>query len=200
MVFISKVYTKAGDGGQTMLADGTFVPKSEARVACYGDVDELNATVGMVRLELGRDPKLEDHQEFRGDLDAVLDRVQQELFDLGAELSNPGASEGAAKIVVLDSQVIALERDIDRFNDSLPALRSFILPGGGPAASAGHVARTVCRRAERATVALASTVQLRPEAVKYLNRLSDFFFVFSRAVAARCEYDEVLWVQRGAPK
>lgn len=198
MVYISKVYTKAGDGGQTMLADGSFVAKNEARVGCYGDVDELNAVVGLVRLELGRDNRLGEHVAFRDDLDAVLARIQQELFDLGAELSTPGASAGAAKIVVRGEQVTALEADIDRFNDDLPPLRSFILPGGGPAASAGHLARTVCRRAERATVGLASASPVRPEAIQYLNRLSDFLFVFSRAVAAKAGYDEVLWVQRGA--
>ncbi|TPV96693.1 MAG: cob(I)yrinic acid a,c-diamide adenosyltransferase [Myxococcales bacterium FL481] len=200
MVYISKVYTKAGDGGQTMLADGRFVAKNDARVRCYGEVDELNAVVGLVRLELARDPKLAsaEHVAFRRSLDEVLARIQQELFDLGAELATPGAAAGAAKITVSAARVEALEADIDRYNEPLAPLRSFILPGGGPSATAGHLARTVCRRAERATVALAEASDVRPEAIRYLNRLSDFLFVFSRAVAGRAGYDEVLWVQRSA--
>ncbi|MEE9383893.1 MAG: cob(I)yrinic acid a,c-diamide adenosyltransferase [Nannocystaceae bacterium] len=198
MVFISKVYTKAGDGGKTMLADGVFVRKNHIRVASYGEVDELNAVLGMVRLELSRDGSMGDHPRYRSDIDNILARIQQELFDLGSELATPRAASDGARILIEARHVRGLEKDIDRLNAPLPSLRSFILPGGGPTAAAAHVARTVCRRAERHAVALAEDNLVRPEVIGYLNRLSDFFFVLSRSSATICGHDEVLWTQRGA--
>jgi cob(I)alamin adenosyltransferase len=195
MVYISKVYTRFGDEGQTMLASGDTVPKSSARVRSYGEVDELNAAIGMVRLELGRDPAAAAHLEYRTSVDAELARIQQELFNLGAELATPSAAEGGARLKVEDRHITALEQSIDRHNEALQPLRSFILPGGGPTGAAAHMARTICRRAERETVALASSEPVRGEALRYLNRLSDWLFVIARAVADRFGYAEVLWDQ-----
>ena len=193
MVYISKVYTRFGDEGQTMLASGDTVSKSSARVCAYGEVDELNAVIGLFRVELARDPAAAEHGEYRQSIDAELGRIQQELFNLGAELATPAAAEGGAKLKVDTRHIEALEQSIDRHNESLEPLKSFILPGGGPSGAAAHLARTVCRRAERATVTLAAEEAIRPEARKYLNRLSDWFFVIARALAQRFGYDEVLW-------
>lgn len=195
MVYISKVYTRFGDEGQTMLASGDTVLKSSLRVRAYGEVDELNATVGLVRLELGRDPQAVEHQAFRTKLDGELVRIQQELFNLGAELSTPGAAEGKVRLKVDAQHIESLESSIDRYNDSLEPLRSFILPGGGPTGTAAHLARTVCRRAERELVELGAAEPVRGEARRYLNRLSDWLFVIARAAAAKFSYDEVLWDQ-----
>jgi len=194
MVYISKVYTKSGDGGQTMLASGEKVPKDHQRIRAYGDIDELNATIGMVRVEIAREPKRE---AFLGTLDAQLGRIQQELFNLGAELSYPEPDEPTdmPRLSLRPDHVTALEHDIDAWNDALQPLRSFILPGGGPIAAACHVSRTVCRRAEREIVTLASSgAQVSDVALRYVNRLSDYFFVLSRAVADRLGYAETLWV------
>lgn len=195
MVYIGKVYTKSGDAGQTMLASGEKVQKSSARVRAYGDVDELNATIGLLRTELGRDPGAtgDAAKGLAGALDTELGRIQQELFNLGAELATASAAEGTTKLVVEDRHVEALEQGIDRLNENLEPLRSFVLPGGGPSASAAHLSRTVCRRAEREVVSLADAEPVRPEALRYLNRLSDYLFVVSRAVAQTFGHDEVLW-------
>lgn len=193
MVYISKVYTKAGDGGQTMLADGNMVPKSGLRIRAYGNVDELNATVGLLRLECGREPRRAGHEAFLDGLDVELGRIQQELFNLGAELATPAAAEGGAKLVVTGDHVERLERELDAHNEDLPALKSFILPGGGPVGAATHLCRTVCRRAERDAVALGEAEAVRPEAIRYLNRLSDYMFVVGRAAAHVLGYDETLW-------
>jgi cob(I)alamin adenosyltransferase len=195
MVYISKVYTKSGDGGQTMLASGDFVDKDDARIEAYGSVDELNATLGQMRIEIAREPRRARAAEALEELDGELGRIQQELFNLGAELATPGAADGEAKLVVHEGDVERLERQIDAHNAPLPALRSFILPGGGPVGAASHVARTVCRRAERRTVSLGKLDRVRPEAIRYLNRLSDYLFVVGRAVAAHLGDDEVLWTQ-----
>ena len=194
MVYISKVYTKSGDGGQTMLASGDKVDKDDVRIEAYGSVDELNATIGLVRLEIGRE-RDGDGQTFLAALDAELGRIQQELFNLGAELATPGAVDGEAKLRVEDRHVQRLETEIDAHNDDLEPLRSFILPGGGPVGSATHLARTVCRRAERRTVTLGKLDRVRPEAIRYLNRLSDYLFVIGRAAAKQLGYGEVLWDQ-----
>ena len=192
MVYISKVYTKSGDQGTTMLASGERVPKDHVRIRAYGDVDELNATIGLVRLELQREPKREGAEVFLDELDAQLARVQQELFNLGAELSSAGAQQGSLPVVEA-RHIERLEHEIDGWNAALQPLKSFILPGGGPISAACHLARTVCRRAEREIVALGANEDLRSEPVQYVNRLSDYFFVVARSVCERLGYDEVLW-------
>jgi len=195
MVYISKVYTRFGDAGQTMLASGDTVPKSSSRVRAYGEVDELNATIGLVRCELARDPRAERERDFCAAVDRELARIQQELFNLGAELATPAAVEGGARLKVDNRHIEALERSIDHYNEPLAPLRSFILPGGGPTGAAAHLARTVCRRAERQAVELGAVEPIRGEALRYLNRLSDWLFVIARAVATKLGYDEVLWDQ-----
>jgi cob(I)alamin adenosyltransferase len=195
MVYISKVYTRFGDEGQTMLASGDTVPKSSARVRAYGEVDELNATVGLLRCELARDPRAGAERGFCDAVDVELARIQQELFNLGAELATPAAATGATRLKVEARHIEALEQSIDRYNEPLEPLRSFILPGGGPTGAAAHLARTVCRRAERQVVELAHAEPIRGEALRYLNRLSDWLFVIARAVASKLGYPEVLWDQ-----
>lgn len=193
MVYISKVYTKFGDRGDTMLASGDTVGKDAPRVAAYGEVDELNAVLGLFRVELARVGEAPAQREFLAALDASLGRIQQELFDLGAELATPGATEGKAPLRVEEADVTRLEQELDAWNADLPPLRSFILPGGGPLGAWAHLARTVCRRAERTVVALTRVEPVRAEAVRYLNRLSDYFFVVARAAAHRFDIPEVLW-------
>jgi cob(I)alamin adenosyltransferase len=183
-VRIDKVYTRGGDQGETSLIGGARVPKSDARIECYGTVDELNATMGLVRTAL-RDSKAGAH------LLPIIHRVQQELFNLGAELA-AGDPEWLAKLPRVEPRHIeALEKDIDALNDDLPKLKSFVLPGGGWASSYFHLARTVCRRAERLVVALGD-----PNAatgITYLNRLSDALFVFGRWAALQDGEPEPLW-------
>ena len=188
MVVLNKIYTRGGDAGQTSLGTGERVPKHSARIAAYGTVDETNAAIGMARIHLGgADP----------DIDAVLGRIQNDLFDLGADLTMPerGAKAAREPLRIIDAQVKRLEDEIDRLNEDLKPLRSFVLPGGSPAAAALHVARTVCRRAERCIVELAGEPDehVSAPAIKYINRLSDLLFVASRYVNARGEGD-VLWV------
>jgi len=173
---LSKIYTKTGDDGTTGLGDGTRVRKDSARVAAYGTVDELNSVIGIVLA-----------QGIAADVRETLTQVQHDLFDLGGELCIPGMA------VIHDADVDRLETTLDRFNADLPALRDFILPGGGMAAAACHLARTVCRRAEREVVTLAGVENVRPEAIRYLNRLSDLLFVLARVLARACGHGEVLW-------
>jgi len=197
MVYISKVYTKAGDGGRTMLASGEKVAKDHQRIRAYGDIDELNATLGMVRVEIAREPRKEGAEVFLQELDAQLGRIQQELFNLGAELSYPEPDEPSdmPRLSLRADHVETLEKNIDGWNAPLQPLKSFILPGGGAIAAACHVSRTVCRRAEREIVTLAlSGEQVSEVALRYVNRLSDYFFVLSRALADRLGYTETLWV------
>lgn len=189
MVYISRVYTRFGDRGQTMLASGETTDKDAPRVRAYGEVDEVNAVIGWLRLEIERAPDRAAHEPFARDLDAALARIQQELFDLGAELAG-------GTLQIEEASVTRLEREIDALNQPLEPLRSFILPGGGPIAAAAHVARTVCRRAEREAVALARQESVRGEALRYLNRLSDLLFVISRAAAHEFGIAEVLWDPR----
>lgn len=193
MVYISKVYTKSGDDGGTMLANGERVSKSAPRIRSYGDIDELNAVIGWVRVELGREPAHAELESFRAALDPQLGRIQQELFNLGAELATPEAVDGGARLILEARHTERLEADIDGWNEALAPLRSFILPGGGPTAVACHLARTVCRRAERDLVALREHEPVRPESVRYVNRLSDYFFVVSRAASHVLGYPEALW-------
>ena len=185
MVTLNRIYTRTGDAGTTRLATGAEVSKSDARVKAYGAVDETNACVGLVRLHTGGDPAF----------DAMLARIQNELFDLGADLATPAKpdeQEGEA-LRILDSQVARLEAEIDAMNADLPGLKSFVLPGGTPAAAALHLARTVCRRAERETVRLVeSGMPVSGPAVRYINRLSDFLFVAARYANGR-GVDEVFW-------
>ena len=196
MVRLDRIYTRTGDDGTTGLASGERRLKSDLRVEAYGTVDEANATIGVARLSTGDDPAL----------DAMLARIQNDLFDLGADLATP-VSEGEAKaegaLKIHPHQVERLEAEIDALNASLAPLKSFILPGGSPAAAALHVARTVCRRAERLMVALAQAEGeiVDPAGVRYVNRLSDLLFVAARH-ANRDGADDVLWVpgqNRGAP-
>jgi cob(I)alamin adenosyltransferase len=185
MVVLNRIYTRTGDDGTTALGNGERRPKYDLRVAAYGTVDETNAALGVVRLHLADAPAL----------DAMLGRIQNDLFDLGADLAVPARAEKAERLRMVASQVDRLEREIDSLNADLAPLTSFVLPGGTPAAAYLHVARTVCRRAERLVAELAA----RPDevvgdaAIKYLNRLSDFLFVASR-VANGNGAGDVLWV------
>lgn len=195
MVYISKVYTKSGDAGDTMLASGAKVRKHALRIEAYGTVDELNACIGMVRTELAREPRRTGAEVVLDEMDHQLSRIQQELFNLGAELSTGPAKEEDIKLKVEERHVDRLEKELDAWNGPLPPLQSFVLPGGGAVGSASHVARTVCRRAERRMVELADSEgePVRPEALRYINRLSDYLFVLGRAVAHRLDDEEVLW-------
>jgi cob(I)alamin adenosyltransferase len=193
MVYISKVYTRSGDGGRTHLVDGSEVAKSALRVHAYGEVDELNATLGLLRLELGREQAPNSEADaWRRAQDEMLARIQQELFNLGGEFASPVPGDGA--LLVGHAHVERLEHEIDALNEGLEPLRSFILPGGGPAGSMTHLARTVCRRAERTAVTLSEAESIREAGPRYLNRLSDLLFVFGRACAHHFGHDEVLWV------
>jgi cob(I)alamin adenosyltransferase len=185
MVVLSKIYTKTGDAGETALGNGARVAKHSMRVNAYGTVDETNATVGMAR------------QHSTGEIDAALARIQNDLFDLGADLCRPDMERdheaGYAPLRILERQVLRLETEIDAMNVRLQPLRSFILPGGSALAAHLHVCRTVSRRAERLTVELATMEAINTEAVKYLNRLSDWFFVAGR-IANDDGKADVLWV------
>jgi cob(I)alamin adenosyltransferase len=185
MVVLSKIYTKTGDAGETALGNGARVAKHSARVSAYGTVDETNATVGLAR------------QFADGDMDGALKRISNDLFDLGADLCTPDMERDAEapypRLRILEGQVLRLEREIDAMNARLSPLRSFILPGGSRLAAQLHLCRTVCRRAERLVVECATMESVNPEAVKYLNRLSDWFFVAGR-IANNDGADDVLWV------
>jgi len=179
-----KIYTKTGDAGETSLFGGGRVAKSHPRVAAYGDVDELNASIGRAVSNL----KMEDS------LRSQLERIQKTLFGVGGEVATPG-EKGREKLrdLVTDAEVEALETSLDAMEVDLPPLRSFILPGGSPAGSALHVARTVCRRAERSVVELSRTESVRGEVLRYLNRLSDWLFVAARHVNFREGHTETPW-------
>jgi cob(I)alamin adenosyltransferase len=183
MVVLNRIYTRTGDKGDTALGSGKRVAKYDARIEAYGTVDETNACVGTARL----------HTE--GEIDQMLARVQNDLFDLGADLCIPeDGSEMAAKALrITDAQVERLEREMDGMNEKLQALRSFVLPGGTAAAAHLHVARTVCRRAERVIVKLSTDEKVSAAAIKYANRLSDFLFVAARFANLERGGD-VLWI------
>lgn len=178
---LSKIYTRTGDDGTTGLGDGTRVEKTHARIEAYGTVDETNSAVGMVLAVAG----------LPQDVAQTLTRVQHELFDLGGELAVPGYR------TITEEHVSRLEAQLDNFNESLPPLKEFILPGGGPAAAACHLARAISRRAERNTWALAKQQAVAPEVLRYLNRLSDLLFVIARVLARHENGQEVLW-KRGS--
>ncbi len=185
MVFLNKIYTRRGDGGDTALGDGTRRAKHNLRVSAYGTSDETNATVGLARM----------HAE--GEMDAALARIQNDLFDLGADLCRPDITKDCEAeyppLRMTGAQVKRLEAEIDKMNADLSPLRSFILPGGSPLAAHLHLCRTVSRRAERLTTELATQEQVNEAAVKYLNRLSDWFFVAGRVANNNGDTD-VLWV------
>ena len=182
MVRLTRIYTRGGDRGETSLGDGSRVPKHAPRVAAFGTVDEANAAIGLVRL----------HAE--ADIDAMLSRIQNDLFDLGADLCTPeDGRRGAGALRIAAAQVDRLEREIDMMNASLRPLESFILPGGSAAAAHLHLARTVVRRAERLVGDLAKREPVNPEALRYLNRLSDHLFVLGRRANDNGGRD-VLWV------
>lgn len=182
MVVLNRIYTRTGDKGDTGLGSGKRVPKYDLRIEAYGTVDETNACVGVARLSC------------EGELDAMLARVQNDLFDLGADLCVPEDDSELSKkaLRVSEAQVTRLEHEIDRMNEKLSPLTSFVLPGGTAAAAQLHVARTVCRRAERLIVKLATHEPVSDAAVKYTNRLSDFFFVAARF--ANLPRGDVLWI------
>ncbi len=181
---ITRVYTRGGDKGETSLVGGQRVRKDDLRIDCYGAVDELNAVVGMARAEL--------HDAGRPrDLDAILERVQNELFDLGSLLATLPQDQSDAMPRLGAAHVERLEREMDAVD--LPALRNFVLPGGSKLNASLHLARTVCRRAERLCVALHARGDCGADEVRYLNRLSDAFFVWSRWAAKDLGHDEVLW-------
>jgi cob(I)alamin adenosyltransferase len=186
MVVLNRIYTRTGDKGTTALASGERRPKYDLRIAAYGTVDETNACLGLARLHTA------GHE-----VDEMLGRIQNDLFDLGADLATPPTEKPLPyePLRIADAQIERLEREIDQLNEPLASLRSFVLPGGTPAAAALHLARTVCRRAERLTVELAARPNeiVSAAALKYLNRLSDFLFVASRYVNDRGALD-VLWV------
>jgi cob(I)alamin adenosyltransferase len=183
MVVLNRIYTKTGDDGTSALANGERRPKSDLRFEAIGTVDELNAHVGAVRLEKAALPD---------GIDAMLGRIQNDLFDLGADLATPD-KPGRERLRIVATQVARLEAEIDALNAGLAPLTSFVLPGGTPAAAALHVCRTVARRAERLAVALGEREPVNAEATRYLNRLSDFFFVAARFANDRGAGD-VLWV------
>ena len=173
---LSKIYTRTGDDGSTGLGDGTRVPKDSARVAAYGTIDEANSAIGVLLAVPVAD-----------EIGDLLVRIQHQLFDLGGELCIPGHA------AIHDADIDALERALDAHNAGLPPLKEFILPGGGEASARCHLARTIVRRAERETVALSRLEPVRPQALRYLNRLSDLLFVLSRVLARASGAGEVVW-------
>jgi cob(I)alamin adenosyltransferase len=181
---LSKIYTRTGDGGDTGLGDGSRVAKENLRVEAYGTVDETNSAVGLVLAVPALPPEIT----------RCLTEIQHDLFDLGGELCIPG------HVMITAAYVDRLEKELDAFNEDLPPLKDFILPGGGPAAAACHLARAVCRRAERRCWTLARAENVAPEALKYLNRLSDLLFVLARVLARAAEGGEVIWRRTRAPK
>ena len=177
---LSKIYTRTGDDGTTGLGDGSRVPKTHARIEAYGTVDEANSAIGVILAVPNLPPAVAE----------ALTQIQHELFDLGGELAVPGFR------AIQDSHIDQLEQCLDRFNEPLPPLKEFILPGGGPAAAACHVARAITRRAERNAWALAQSETVAPEVTRYLNRLSDLLFVVARVLARHENGQEVLWKRK----
>ena len=174
---LTKIYTRSGDAGLTGLANGERVPKSDARIEAFGTVDETNSAIGLVLSDTGLPTAVTDS----------LSRIQDELFDVGAELALPGYT------TIGPDYVLRLESELDELNSALPPLKEFILPGGGPAAAACHLARAICRRAERRAWTFSEAADVNPELLKYLNRLSDLLFVIARVLARQDGSTEVLW-------
>jgi len=189
MIRLNRIYTKAGDQGHTRLVGGQKVRKDSTRIDCFGTVDELSSILGLARTTL----MLAGVPEGAKELAEVLRRIQNELFNLGSDLATLPADRHPKQPVIEERHVVALEIDLDRWNDSLPELRSFILPGGGMVAAYLHLARTVCRRAERCAVALAAEETIGEWSIPYLNRLSDTLFVMSRHASRLYGEAEPLW-------
>ena len=181
---LSKIYTRTGDDGSTGLGDGSRVAKDSLRVTAYGTVDELNCCIGMVLAAEGVPTTITEH----------LTQIQHDLFDLGGELCIPGME------MVHDADIDRLENILDTLNADLPVLKEFILPGGGMASANCHLARTVCRRAERKLVSLSHDEPVRPQTMRYLNRLSDLLFVMARVLARSSGHGEVLWQHERRPR
>lgn len=188
MVKLNKIYTRTGDTGETGLVDGSRLKKHDIRIDAYGTVDEANATIGLIRQALATGESAET-------ADAMLMRIQNDLFDLGADLATPGDDFSPSEMVlrIIEAQVVRLEQEIDVMNEGLKPLTSFILPGGTPAAAFCHLARTIVRRAERLTVAASEATPINPAAIRYLNRLSDHLFVLGRVLNGN-GHNDVLWV------
>jgi len=188
LVKLTKIYTRTGDAGDTGLVDGSRVSKADLRMAAIGDVDEANSALGLAAFRIAKEHR------------AAIRLIQNEMFDLGADLATPGEdfTPGEMTLRIIAAQVERLEREIDRMNEKLEPLRSFILPGGGGGGAELHLARAIVRRAERSAVAAAEVVSLNPEALRYLNRLSDHLFVLARLVAVESG-GEILW-QPGATR
>jgi cob(I)alamin adenosyltransferase len=189
MVRLNRIYTKAGDGGETRLVGGQKVAKDSARIETYGTVDELSSCLGLARAGLAAAPIPAGAAE----LDAVIRRIQNELFNLGSDLATLPEDRHPKQPLIEARHVTALEREIDAWNESLPELRSFVLPGGGQVASCLHLARTVCRRAERLVVGLRAAEPIGDQVLPYLNRLSDALFVMSRHASRLYSEPEPLW-------
>jgi cob(I)alamin adenosyltransferase len=189
-IALNRIYTKGGDKGETALAGGQRVPKDSLRIEAYGTVDELNAFIGLASVTCGEETA---NAGLLGKLGHILRRVQHELFNLGSQLSTLPKDLHPKQARITSAEIEQLERDIDALNAELPPLRSFVLPGGTRLNAELHAARTICRRAERLTVALARIEETPPEAVRYLNRLSDALFVWSRWASHVMGVPEVLW-------
>lgn len=188
---LDKIYTKIGDKGTTMLASGEKVPKNCLRIEAYGTVDELNSAIAILRDSLDL-----NYKEFR-DLSVSIKTIQNELFDIGGELATPASVLNIDKQQVVNEDCIhRLENEIDLINADIPPLENFIIPGGHLANSYAHLARCICRRAERNVISLSQSEEIRPVVIKYLNRLSDWLFVSSRFVSKVLRVEEQLWVQR----
>jgi cob(I)alamin adenosyltransferase len=195
-VRINKVYTRTGDRGETALVGGKRVPKDSARIDAYGTIDELNSVVGLARVF---NEESLDAGEAHRFLDEVLCRIQDELFDVGSELATPPEFFQEGMYRVGEAEVLRLEKWIDRCQEDLEPLKSFVLPGGGRVGAYLHQCRTVCRRAEREILRLSRTEEINDRVIKYINRLSDLFFVLSRWIAKQTGEQEYLW-QRGLQK
>ena len=187
---LNRIYTKSGDGGDTRLVGGTTVSKDNLRIEVYGVIDELNAAVGLSRVSINEASN--NYKELKA-LAAILLRIQHELFNLGSILATEADQVGDRQPRIVDTDVEQLEREIDRTNVELKKLKSFVLPGGCRANAELHLCRTICRRAERRLVALKRDVEISDATLRYLNRLSDAFFVWSRWVSLKVCADEVLW-------
>jgi cob(I)alamin adenosyltransferase len=186
---ITKVYTRTGDLGTTRLVGGEERRKDDPRIEAYGTTDELNAVIGLARAALPALP-----QELQAELDGILAEIQDDLFNVGTDLATPAAARWEGMHAVGDAEILRLEATIDRLNESLPPLKEFVLPGGGPAGAALHHARTVCRRAERRAMPVSDEQpELLAGPIRYLNRLSDLLFVMARYAALRAGVPEVVW-------